>query len=371
MKMKTITLFFWMFCLGLAVHAQDTTAVEEDFSQFADEFDVASVDSKGRKTKSYCNNKVTGLSPTKLISIGYDWQGSYNMTSKATDLTNVPSFPNGTQSSGNVLSTGGLRFGANFPIISRNNIIVNLGANYWESRYRFENSSISSNQFQRTLNDFGLRTAGVQVSVFKPLDEKRFVIAQLQGDVNGNFNFGDVSPDLSLTKYSGALLYGWKFNDRTSFAFGVVRTYRGGELLHIPAVLYNKTFNSKWGVEILAPARGHVRRTFSARSMLLAGWEIEGQSYHIQFRDIEAGRPSPFGGSRFDQAELRRAELRFRMIWEKQISGFIWFSFQGGYRYNFRYNVAESDGAGRGNFVIENALGNPLYFQFSLNLVSP
>ena len=51
--------------------------------------------------------------------------------------------------------------------------------------------------------------------------------------------------------YSGTGIYGWKRNDNLQWGLGVSRTYRAGQLLHIPVVFYNRTFSPQWGV------RGH------------------------------------------------------------------------------------------------------------------
>ena len=47
----------------------DSAKTEEDFSMYAD---VEEVPSKN-KSKVYCSQKILGLSPSKLISIGFDF----------------------------------------------------------------------------------------------------------------------------------------------------------------------------------------------------------------------------------------------------------------------------------------------------------
>jgi hypothetical protein len=32
---------------------------------------------------------------------------------------------------------------------------------------------------------------------------------------------------------------------------GLARTYRAGQLMHLPVLFWNKTFNDKWGMELL------------------------------------------------------------------------------------------------------------------------
>jgi len=63
---------------------------------------------------------------------------------------------------------------------------------------------------------------------------------------------------------------------------GLARTYRAGRLLHVPVLFWNKTFNDKWGMELLLPARGFVRYNFSTTSMLQAGFELEGNQFLVR-----------------------------------------------------------------------------------------
>jgi hypothetical protein len=68
-------------------------------------------------------------------------------------------------------------------------------------------------------------------------------------------------------------------------------------------------------------------------------------------------------------------------VYECSLKEFLWLSIQAGYRINYRYNV---DRLENGNeilrafgllsnepYIMNNKLSNPLYFNISLNLVSP
>lgn len=147
------------------------------------------------------------------------------------------------------------------------------------------------------------------------------------------------------------------------------RTYRVGALNHIPFVLRNHTApERKWGIEALMPARAHYRRTFTPRSLLLAGWEMEGQSYRIQALSTD------------DKSfEVRRGELRFRAEYQRQIMGFVWLSAQAGYRYDWSYDADALPGGreffrgffGDQSFAMLNSLGGTVYGQVGVHLVSP
>lgn len=349
-KLSYCALFFLSLIFNVAVAQQpDTTSVEEDFSQYADA-ELAD------GAKRFCTSKVFDQSPNKLISIGYDFQGGHDFTMQGFDR-----FPTTTV---NVRSVQGLRIAGNFPVISKTNVLVNLGVNFWESRYTIDQPQ--QNVVTNALATRGLRTTGVSATVFKPLNDKRFLLIQANSDLSGDYYLPDFQ-SLSLLRYSATVVYGWKKHDRLLYGFGASRTYRIGEPNYIPVFMYNYTFPSrKWGVEAAFPARGQVRRSFNTRTLAFFGYELEGQTYRLA---------SISETTRIADPELRRSELRLRFTFERSLKDFIWVSAQAGLRYNWSFNVDDRDifrgFTGTQVYAIENTLSNALYFNVSINLVSP
>ena len=323
----------------------DTTKAAEDinFEEFGD------ADNKAVKT--FCTQKVSYLSPTKLISIGYEGQLPFHWESVGTH--GLPQAITNAQT--HVNNFGGFRLGVNAPAISRSNFILNLGLTYWNTRVALANPERSANMFS---NVQALNSAGLNATVFKPFNNTHFLIVQANADLNGNYrNFNAISSK-GLT-FSGTAIYGWKKNDNFMWGLGLTRTYRAGQLLHIPVVLYNRTFNQKWGVEAIFPAKVNVRRNFSPTSYILLGYEIEGNAYYL-------------GNANGSELHLRRGELKPRITFEKQLSGFVWVSAQAGLRYNWRFNGFNTQNPTKDQVpLFDNKLGNPLYFNISINLVSP
>ena len=330
---------------------------EEDFSMY-ENFDFADAGAK-----RFCTPKVFDLSPAKLISIGYDYQGAFGIDyGKSSDTT----WQSGT---GNFAGAGGLRLGANIPVISKTNVVWQLGFNYARTAFAGEGEA-SVNSLDATLRSNGLTTTGINTTLFKPLNEEKFIIAQASADLNGDYYLDNFTP-LEYTRYSAAVIFGKKKSDRKMIGFGLSRTYRVGELNYIPVMLLNWTApNRKWGVEMLAPARVHIRKSLSARNILLFGYELEGNSYRVLRDDVN----NPLG------YELRRGELRFRAVWETSMYQFIWMSLQAGYRYGYSFNMdnfAPTDKEffrgffGDQPYAQENEFKGTWYVQLSVNLVSP
>ncbi len=360
-------LLFFCFTSGQVLAQIDTTKIkknaEEEGADPAGEGDLSQFQGEVEEvggTKRFCTSKVLGITPTKLISVGYDYQMGYDMTSHTEDK----SIPHETQA---VRATHGLRVLANFPVISTNKITLNIGASYMESNYNFKESDKLTSPLKTSLRNNPLRSTALSFTVFKPLNEKHFLLINTQHELNGDYRL-DTWQSLGYLKHSAVLAFGWKKHERLQYAFGVSRTYRVGEMNYIPVFLYNYTAESrKWGVEAFFPARAHFRRSFNPRNVLLLGYELEGASYRLQNRNNEFAS--------LQNVELRRSELRFRAIYEVQLHGFFWLSAQVGYRSNYNFNVDNGEFFrgffGNQKYVMENKLTNPLYFNLSLNLVSP
>jgi hypothetical protein len=356
-------LFFPILFLSLnSLQAQVDSTQEEmvDFSQFevVEPTDV----------KRFCTSKVLGLSPSKLISIGYDFQGKHELKNY---LGNETYQLNGDSNQAAINNVSGIRIAANYPILSNTKWLINMGATYWRTNYNM--SSFDNNNYVISkLQQNGLTTIGLNTTIFKPLNEKYFLLAFASADANGDYKLSssDIGSYLAKPKITAAAFFGKKRSDYSILGFGLSRTYRPGALGVIPLILFNHTFPSrKWGIETLFPARFALRRTINTRNLLFFGYELEGNSYSIGNISGAASIPT------YDNLELRRSELRPRITYEFSLTGFIWLSVQAGYRINYSFDVDQGDifrliGSDK-KYHMVNTLTNPLYFQISLNLVSP
>ena len=145
------------------------------------------------------------------------------------------------------------------PVVSTNRIIWQLGTNYWGSRFSIDGNP---NGQVKELSSPGLFTAGINTTIFKPLDEKHFLIFQGSADLNGAYGKLEEFSSKGMT-YSATAIYGWKKSEKNIIGTGLARTYRAGRQMYIPVLLWNHTFSDQWGMELLLPARGYIRRNFS------------------------------------------------------------------------------------------------------------
>jgi len=339
MRNQLIALLMLFPLLGVA---QSDTTENFDYSQFGDAEGV----------KRYCNQKVLNQTPTRIVSLGLERMGSFAIPDIPVSAM-LPAMQSFTAS-----QMIALKGQVNIPVVSNNKVIWQLGANYWSSRIAI--SDLTTNLIAKHLRNHNLTSAGINTTIFKPLNEKNFLILQASADLNGLFQeIGDIN-GRALT-VSATAVYGWKRSEKNMIGVGVARTYRAGQIIHVPVLLWNKTFNDKWGMELLLPARGHLRYNFSTASIVQMGFELEGNQFWMDVANSPTGT-----------VFLQRGELKPRIMWDKKLSGFIWMNVQAGLRYNWRFDgMNVYNGKAKSERYFTSALGNPLYVGFSLNFVSP
>lgn len=365
--MKLTTAVFVLASMPVFAQNEVTADNDIDWSLYED------LGFEDESIKRYANAKIEGLSPAKLISFGYDFQGPYGITPGELYRADGSTVAGGREMQVN--STSGIRAEFNLPVISKTNLVWQIGANYWNTSYNYaETPTTTDNPLHQTLSEHGLRTSGINTTVYKPLDEKQFILFQGSADMSGTY--GSSLMPAQYLKYSAALLWGKRPTEKKQWGVGLARTYRVGELNYIPVILYNKTSaNNKWGTEALFPARVHVRRTINPRNMVFLGYELQGQSFRM-YENI------PGFDLRGEDLEIRRGEIRLRAIYEFSLKNFIWMSIQAGYRINYRFDVDRLVAGpdiyrafglidGTPAYAQINGLTNPFYVNISVNLVSP
>ncbi len=365
LKYSSFLFFFFGFSFVYSQIDSSYVEEEEDYSIYENVEDVGEI-------KTYCSPKILDLSPNRFISIGYDLTGYGKLKTSLEGSYNPKENVNYTESS-NVFYSG-LRINANIPIISLSSFIWQIGGGVNQSTYYISNSipnntdhKYFTKELAQTLTNIKLNT-----TLFKPFNDKTFVILQLLGELNGNYNFksSKTNPNLENIRYSGTLIYGRRPHDRLQWGIGLSRTYRAGELNYIPVVMYNFTSsNRKWGTEILFPAKAFYRRKINSRNIILAGYELEGTTYRLHETEFNS-----------KNLELRRSEIRLRLDFQKQIKGFFWFGIQAGIILNYSFNVDDLTNTnnkdffrgftGNQNYTMLNKMEPMPYINFSLNLVS-
>ncbi len=354
-----------LICLTLSINvfAQE----EENF----DDFDISQFEVAGTSLKSFCTNKVTSQSPTQLISFGFDAQGPSTL--------GLPDFENGQAQDVNWDYSPGFRFNSNIPVISKNNILINWSFNYSQLSYIKSAGQKLKHPLAYNLDQNSLKWLNNNFTIFKPLNEKKFLLFQVGAELNGDYNFNNL-PELKNTRFIGTVIYGIKPSDDLMLGLGLSRTYIGGALNYLPILYYYQTFkNEKWGIEAVLPARAQLRYRSNSRNVFLLGWQMEGGSYTMSnFNSFNNAQtipgPMPRGGAGEYDVQLRRSEIRAGLTYMHGLNDFIWIGASAGYRINWSFDLDDGDffrGFDNEGYLMETELSNTPFIQISLSLVSP
>ncbi|OWP65037.1 hypothetical protein CDA63_01385 [Hymenobacter amundsenii] len=246
---------------------------------------------------------------------------------------------------------------------------VILGFNYDREEFQFQDPDKSS--FYRNLEDKGLKTLGAQLAVIRPVDEVHWYIARVKGELNGDYTSSELNVSDYL-KMSGEFIYGWKRSPYLAWGVGAQIGYTFGRQSIYPVILYNHTFNQRWGVESLFPARVSVRRNVNPKTLLFGGYTVDGMNYNIKLREPLANG--------LQTLIIRETELKLRLRLEREIYDFLWFGLEGGYRYNVNFNAVDAASnertlpqlfSGSRNRLVTNNLGTVPYVSVEIFLVPP
>lgn len=101
---KTILLSLGCWAVSYVSQAQNTDSTKQENSSDEDFSMYDNVGFADEGARRYCSPKIEGLSPAKLISVGYDFQAGYGLGAGA--FTSQDKTMNWAQDSVNVLNSG-------------------------------------------------------------------------------------------------------------------------------------------------------------------------------------------------------------------------------------------------------------------------
>lgn len=272
-------------------------------------------------SKDLCKPGVIHKSPTKGLVFDYEINPSVRLRS--------------TSSASGVSETGfnkRFRMKLKAPIVLRKDLKVIAGWNYYSEEYDFNRLETDGFRLLSNINDKHLKSSRLTLSVIKPINEKIYLAvkgqASFNGDYSGMFNF-----DPQYANYSIVGLLGIKSQPHLEWGIGMIYRYNSNSNLPIiPIVMYNHTFNKKWGVEVLLPTKAKVRYNINERNILLVGPELESRRYYV---DNHADRAYT----------MRRTDLKLDLSYQRHLGSLFWMEVSGGYIYNFstKFETNQSD----------------------------
>jgi hypothetical protein len=295
--------------------------------------DTLATDQVGQ-TQEFATPSVVNQGPTKGIVFHYERMPTFGIRSTA-QVANLPNYSADAEKNARLVIKGYI------PMLNHPHLKLILGVNYEREEFEFKRAPTTYELYDNIENK-GLKTLGAQLAVIRPVNTVNWYIFRIKGELSGDYT----SKELDVHDYlrvSSEFIYGWKRSPTFSWGIGAQLGYTFGRQSIYPAVLYNRTFNSRWGLEALFPARVSARYNVSPKSIFTAGYSVDGFNYIVKLntplvRRTSDGTPQP-DIKPLRTLELRETEVKFRGRWERELYDFIWLGVEGGYRYNYAFDA--------------------------------
>lgn len=305
--------------------------------------------------EKFASPGVRGMGKSRGIVLGYERLPQFDIETEAKD----PRLENGF---GRVRRNN--KFDARIfaPLVNKPQTKVIFGIDYKLEEFNFQDMSPDSYPLYQYLEDKNLQSLGAQLAFLRSLDSRRFYLLRFTGELNGDWGKDDIDDELvDYFKSTFEAGYGWKKSP--DFVIGVALQfgYTFGRKSVYPAIIYNRTFSDRWGVEAIFPANTRLRYNVNDKTLLYAGYKLEGASYNLY---VDEG---PL--AEFEEIELRRTDVKGLLRLEREIYDFLWFSVEGGFRQYYRNRVF--DEIGSRDPILENDLSGAGYVRVELFAVPP
>lgn len=220
------------------------------------------------------------------------------------------------------------------PIINAPGLKLLAGYEYQAEKYYFDNiKGLESNVFE-SLDKMRLKTNKFTVYGSKSLNNRHYAVFRLRvayaGDYQGWNRF-----DNRYASYSGAAIFGVKPNDYLEWGIGVTVRKNFENTRVVPFLVYNRTFNDKWGVEAVLPAQIYGRYNLNEKSILLFGGTFNSKNYSVDLNANAQALTSIY--------HVRHAEILFETSLEQHLFSWIWLNVKAGYQLPFRSRFTNAE----------------------------
>jgi hypothetical protein len=288
----------------------------------------------------------------KGIVVRYEVVPDFDMESESKEAGN---------SNGEIRRNNKFELKVRAPLMNKPKQKVVLGFTHSFEEFNFNRTPTPTYDLYENLEDRNLKTIGGELIFLRTLNEENYMLFRGKGELRGDYT----ARTLTFSEYlktNFEAIYGWKKSPMFSWGIALQYGYTFGRASLYPAIMYNRTFNDKWGIEAIIPANVKLRYNQSERSLWFLGYKLEGNAYTINI-----DRP-PF--SNYKSIELRNNEIRAQLRWEREIYDFLWFGIEGGYRHNVKFDVYPGLNS-KEDPIIETDLGGAPFIAFEIFLVPP
>lgn len=249
------------------------------------------------------------------------------------------------------------------PVLLKDDLKILIGTSYRPETYSISRVGTDYQSEITHLNDEVFKSTSFSAIVSKSIDSTHYAVLRVKARFNGDYD-GFVNFDKRYTIYTFYGAYGFKPSDDLEWGFGLsASTGFRRKFIAFPFFIYNRNFNTQWGIEAMLPAVIKLRYNHSPKTIFSGGINYSSRTY-----SIGVDRDPLLEGNPFSDYHFRHAELQGGIEVEQQIVPWVWLNVKTGYQKNF---TTEFEGInGNDNDFLLSPTGSP-FFRIGLFISPP
>ena len=223
-----------------------------------------------------------------------------------------------------VNSLSRLRLRLKIPVIIRPKTKFLIGADHFREQYQLNFIQPAFAQQLNLIDGTTLKSSRATAYLLQSIGERNYLGLQARFAFNGDYN-GVVDTDAYYRQIRISAIWGIKKREDLEWGIGLFYNNNFTREIVLPFLLYNRTYNERWGLEAAFPVSILMRYNFTPRSLLLFGPEFSSAAYALRGTQ---GLPE-------EEYFFRHTELNFGAKYEREIAPWVWANIHGGLQINF------------------------------------
>ncbi len=297
----------------------------------------------------YCQPGVEGKSAGKGISVEYGLFPSYKINADSDEKSHLQANEH-------------LLISFKIPVINKKRTKFLLGVRHFREAYDFGRIDNGVDQWLfKNLENKTLKNTRLTAYLCRSITSKHYFGLKGEAVYTGDYK-GLVNLDKRYRHLYLAGLLGVKPHAKKEWGLGVISRFGFRGNMVVPFLIYNQTFNDRWGVELTVPVKMMLRYNISEKSLFLSGLEFASRFYSVDF--LETPTIGPVG-----QYNIQRSEAQLNIAYQQRISPWFWGELKMGY---VRYNPSIFEGVqSEEDISFEINASDGLFFKFGIFLSPP
>lgn len=254
---------------------------------------------------SLCKPGVANRSKSKGLEVAYGIIGAHQLQGLNAE--------SGARPLAQVDQIAQFRAKVKIPIIHKPGLTLLLGYAYGSETYQLTAQASNIAYLFNGLNGKTLKSQKADIILSKSFNEKFYGVFRFRASFNGDYN-GFVDLDSRYAAYSGAAIFMAKPHDKLEWGAGLSYSNNFFNNRVLPFLVYNQTFNDKWGIETVLPVKITARYNINHNNLFLFGTEYNSKNYSIDVTNDSA----------LNEFQIRHSEIKTGVSLQKKLFCWIW-----------------------------------------------